>query len=91
MSEPTDHGGNWGWYWDLGKNAVVRWDERGPGDQVLGPYPSPEAAANWRSTVERRNEAWDEEDEAWDEWGETDGGDGGDADGDGGGDRPGRS
>ncbi len=59
-----------GWYWDLARHKVVRWDERGPGDQVMGPYPSPEAAANWRDTVEQRNEAWEEEDEAWEEWGE---------------------
>lgn len=57
-----------GWYWDLLKERVVRWDERGPGDQVMGPYPSPEAAEHWRERVEQRNESWEEETEEWDEW-----------------------
>jgi hypothetical protein len=62
MSAPTQ------WYWDLAKQRAVRADERGPGDEVLGPYPTREAAEHWQEQVERRNEAWDEADEAWDEW-----------------------
>ncbi len=31
--------------------------------QRMGPYPTAEAAENWRQTVEERNEAWDDEDE----------------------------
>lgn len=53
------------WYWDLQKRRAVTADERGPGDDVLGPYPSREAAENWRSTVEARNENWDEQDDEW--------------------------
>ena len=53
------------WYWDLQKGRAVTADERGPGDDVLGPYPSREAAENWRSTVEARNENWDEQDDEW--------------------------
>lgn len=29
--------------------------------QRMGPYDTAEAAANWRETVERRNDAWDDE------------------------------
>jgi hypothetical protein len=53
------------WYWDLVKNQPVRADERGPGDQVLGPYPSESAARQWRDTVEQRNQAWEADDEEW--------------------------
>jgi hypothetical protein len=53
------------WYWDLVKHRPVRADERGPGDHVLGPYPSESAARQWRDTVEQRNQAWEEADEEW--------------------------
>jgi len=56
------------WYWDMNKRRAVRADERGPGDEVLGPYPSKEAAEHWREKVERRNEDWDDADEQWNEW-----------------------
>jgi hypothetical protein len=55
------------WGWDLIKHKAIPWDERGPGEQVLGPYPTREAAVNWRSKVEQRNEIWDGQDEAWNE------------------------
>ena len=53
------------WYWDLRRQRAVRASERGPADQVLGPYATREAAEHWRERVELRNEAWDEEDERW--------------------------
>ena len=53
------------WYWDLGRNVAVPASERGPGDQTLGPYGSKAEAENWRSTVESRNEEWDEADDEW--------------------------
>jgi hypothetical protein len=53
------------WGWDLIKNQPVRWLDRGPGDQVLGPYPSRDAALRWREQVEERNTVWDDQDEAW--------------------------
>lgn len=53
------------WYWDLVRNRAIRADERGPGEQTLGPYPSREAAERWRDTVEQRNDDWEEADEAW--------------------------
>jgi hypothetical protein len=53
------------WYWDLKLKKAVTADERGPGDQTLGPYRTRGEAENWKSTVEERNEAWDEADEKW--------------------------
>lgn len=59
------------WGWDLHQGQAVRWDQRGPGEDVLGPYPSKEAAEHWREQVEQRNERWDGDDDAWND----DGGD----------------
>lgn len=55
------------WGWDLVRQRAVPWNERGPGENILGPYPSREAAEDWKSTVEARNTKWDEDDEAWTE------------------------
>ena len=59
MSESTE------WYWDLERQLAVPADERGPGDQMLGPYATKGEAENWKSTVESRNDAWDEDDDEW--------------------------
>lgn len=59
MSDSTE------WYWDLERQVAVPADERGPGDHMLGPYPTRGEAENWKARVEARNEAWDEDDEAW--------------------------
>jgi hypothetical protein len=56
------------WYWDLRRAVAVTADERGPGDQVLGPYPSRAAAENWKVTSEARHDAWDDADEKWHSW-----------------------
>lgn len=56
------------WYWDLTKGVAVPADERGPGDQMLGPYRTKGEAENWKNTVESRNDAWDDEDERWNNW-----------------------
>jgi hypothetical protein len=32
---------------------------------MLGPYASRAEAENWRSTVEQRNDTWDDADEEW--------------------------
>jgi len=58
------------WYWDLQRKRAVRADERGPADNLLGPYASKGEAENWKATSEERNEAWDEDDEAWEHPGE---------------------
>ncbi|MBV9950567.1 MAG: SPOR domain-containing protein [Acidimicrobiia bacterium] len=53
------------WYWDLRKNRAVRASERGPGEDVMGPYDTKEDAENWREKVEARNEQWDQADREW--------------------------
>jgi hypothetical protein len=53
------------WWWDLAQGRAVRDDERGPDRDVLGPYPSRQAAEDWRQSHESREDAWDEEDERW--------------------------
>lgn len=57
--EPTE------WYWDLRRKRAVTADERGPGDQTLGPYGSKIEAENWQDRVEQRNDAWDDADDEW--------------------------
>lgn len=53
------------WYWDLAKNRAVPASERGPGERMLGPYPSRLEAENWRMKNAERNEAWDDADDEW--------------------------
>jgi hypothetical protein len=57
--EPTE------WYWDLEHRKAVPAEERGPGDHMLGPYPTRGAAEHWKDRVEERNEVWDDADEEW--------------------------
>lgn len=54
-----------GWYWCFTHERVEARDERDDPDNALGPYPSPEAATNWRDKVEERAEVWKEADDAW--------------------------
>lgn len=53
-----------GWYWCL-EHQAVETREGCRATARLGPYPTAEAAANWRESVEARNEEWDEQDEDW--------------------------
>ena len=53
------------WYWDLDKKIAVRADNRGPGDQTLGPYDTMAEAENWQATSAKRNDIWDNDDETW--------------------------
>lgn len=53
------------WYWDLDAKRAVPAAERGMGDNTLGPYDTKAEAENWRSTVEARNERWEDADEEW--------------------------
>jgi hypothetical protein len=54
---------NDGWYFDLKAGRAVSGDERGPAKDLLGPYPSKEAAENWRATHDAREDAWDDGDD----------------------------
>lgn len=61
------------WWWDLAAERAVTSAERPRDLEVLGPYPTREAAESWRDTVEARNEEWKAEDERWEEGGRDDG------------------
>jgi hypothetical protein len=50
------------WY-DTRLAKVVDDDERGSSTDLLGPYPTREAAENWRATHEAREAAWKDDDE----------------------------
>ena len=54
------------WYWDLVRGVAVPADQRGRSDHMLGPYATRSDAENWKSTVELRNKAWEDDDEEWD-------------------------
>jgi hypothetical protein len=54
-----------GWYWCFTHDRVEAAGERDDPDNVLGPYPTAEAAADWRSTTEQRDDAWKDADKAW--------------------------
>ena len=53
------------WYYDMNRKVAVRASERGPGDNMLGPYPTRADAENWKAKVEERNDGWDEADDEW--------------------------
>lgn len=53
------------WYWSLTEKRAVRAEERGPADEVLGPYPTEEDAINWKEKADSRNEAWEQADKEW--------------------------
>jgi hypothetical protein len=50
------------WY-DTIKQKVVDDEERGSSADLLGPYPTREAAENWRATRDAREAAWGDDDE----------------------------
>lgn len=52
-------------YYCLEHGRVESGESRCRADNRLGPYPSEEAARNWKEQVEQRNEAWDDADEEW--------------------------
>ncbi len=53
------------WYWSLTAGRAVPASERGPADDVLGPYASREEAERWKERVEARNDSWDDADREW--------------------------
>lgn len=53
------------WYWCLTHQQAEPADQRDDPDNALGPYPSPEAARDWKRLSEERAEAWQEDDERW--------------------------
>ena len=53
------------WYWDLKQERAVPASERGPAEDLLGPYPSKADAEHWRERFDERNEAWEQADREW--------------------------
>lgn len=53
------------YYWCLTHSRVEAADDRDDVDNSLGPYPSAEAAQNWKATNEARDEKWQEDDDEW--------------------------
>lgn len=52
------------WWWCL-RHERVEHGEGCPHSERLGPYPTEEAARNWKKKAEENTEAWDDEDERW--------------------------
>lgn len=68
------------WYWCLTHGRPEAADDRDDLENALGPYESPDAAANWKDRVEERAVAWKAADKAWsgdDDWDDEDDGAGG--------------
>ena len=53
------------WYWCLTHERAEAADVRDHPDNALGPYPTPEAAADWRRLNEERALKWKVEDDEW--------------------------
>lgn len=53
------------WYWCQKHGRVEAEREKCGSLDRLGPYPTREAAENWRETAAARNERWEEEDKRW--------------------------
>lgn len=53
------------WYWCLTHERPEPEGSQDSAGEVLGPYPSEQAARNWKQTNEARNQAWEEEDKRW--------------------------
>jgi len=60
-------GGTEQYWYNLATGQVEATSHKSPGKDVMGPYPTREAAANALDSARRRTEAWDEEDRRWDD------------------------
>jgi hypothetical protein len=63
------------WY-NMRTGQVQSDDERGPGENVMGPYDTKEEAARALQTARQKTEKWDAEDREWRERGAGAGGSG---------------
>jgi hypothetical protein len=52
-------------FWFNTRTGQVEEGRQSDWSQVLGPYPTPEAAARALDTARSRSEAWDREDREW--------------------------
>ncbi len=53
------------WY-NITTGQVERDDEKSPGADLMGPYPTRDEAARALAIAAEKTEKWDEEDRAWD-------------------------
>lgn len=53
------------WYWCLTHSRPEGVADRDDPDNSLGPYPTEDAARNWKQRVDERNATWKAQDEAW--------------------------
>ena len=53
------------WYWCLTHERAEQAENRDAPENSLGPYPSAEAAADWRRLNEERALKWKVQDEEW--------------------------
>lgn len=53
------------YYWCQKHGRVETSGGTCPGRDLLGPYPSAEAARNWRQQRDAREDRWQAQDEAW--------------------------
>lgn len=53
------------YYWCTNHDRVERAGEACPEKVRLGPYPSAEAARDWRQRRDAREDRWEAEDKAW--------------------------
>lgn len=54
------------WY-NVSSGQVETDDNKGQGENLMGPYPSEAEAANALQTARERTEAWDAADKEWEE------------------------
>jgi hypothetical protein len=59
MAEATQY------YYNVKTGQVEELTRKGRGEDLLGPYPTREAAAAALETARQRTEDWDEEDRRW--------------------------
>lgn len=62
MSQPVEY------FYNLSTGQVEE-GRQSHGEDLMGPYPTREAAQNALGTAKARNEAWEDEDREWKEWG----------------------
>lgn len=63
MSSPVEY------FYNLSSGQVEE-GRQSHGNDLMGPYPTREAAQNAFGNAKARNEEWEDEDEKWEDWGE---------------------
>lgn len=53
------------WYWCFDHNRAEAEGQQCRAESRLGPYRTKQAAEDWKSTAEQRNEVWEEQDREW--------------------------